>query len=63
MQIAPTPSNDGLYIWQVSTGKKLLTWKKPAKFSLTKVALSPNGKTLAASDSEGVRLWRLALTH
>lgn len=63
MQIDSTQTNDGLYIWQVSTGKKLLTWKKPPKFSHTQVALSPDGKTLAASDHEGVRLWRLALTR
>jgi WD40 repeat protein len=63
MQISPTQSDDGLYIWQVSTGKKLLTWKKPPIFSFTKLALSPDGKTLAASDHEGVRLWHLALNR
>jgi WD40 repeat protein len=63
MQILPTQSNDGLYIWQVSTGKQLLTWKKPPKYSFTKVALSPDGKILAASDHESVRLWHLTLTR
>ncbi|AUT00286.1 hypothetical protein CLI64_07755 [Nostoc sp. CENA543] len=63
LQIPPQQINDGLNIWQISTGKKLFTWKKPPKFSFTKVALSPDGKTLAASDHEGVRLWRLALTR
>ncbi|MGH1395806.1 MAG: WD40 repeat domain-containing protein [Trichormus sp.] len=61
VQTRPTQISNYLYIWQLSTGKKLLSGKKPPKFSLTKAALSPDGKTLAVSDHEGVRLWRLAL--
>ncbi|MBD2494740.1 hypothetical protein [Nostoc sp. FACHB-280] len=63
IQIPPAQSKDGLYIWQVSTGKELFSWKTLPKFSLTEVALSSDGKTLAASDYEGVRLWRLALNR
>ena len=50
-----------LDVWQLSTGKKLVTRQNQKEFLFTKLALSPDGKTLAASDEEGVRLWKLAL--
>lgn len=63
LQIPPTQSNDSLYIWQVSTGKKLLAWKKPPGVFNIQAALSDDGKTLAASYEKEVKLWRLALTR
>lgn len=54
-------NGDALHIWLLSTGKKLLTWQKPTKSVTTKVALSADGKIIAASDHQGVRLWNLAV--
>ncbi|WP_066425765.1 WD40 repeat domain-containing protein [Anabaena sp. 4-3] len=56
-------NGDALQIWQISTGKKLLTWQKPKGIVTTHVALSPDGKTLAATDDRGVRVWRLNVSH
>jgi dipeptidyl aminopeptidase/acylaminoacyl peptidase len=56
-------SGDSLHIWEITTGKKLLTWQRPPKVYTTEVALSPDGKILAATDDRGVRLWRLALAR
>ncbi|BAT51741.1 unknown protein [Nostoc sp. NIES-3756] len=52
-------NGDSLNVWQLSTGKQLVTRRNEREFLFSKVALSPDGKTLAASDEEGVRLWKL----
>ncbi|MBD2361042.1 hypothetical protein H6G36_07595 [Anabaena minutissima FACHB-250] len=54
-------NGSSLNIWQISTGKKLLTWQKPKGITISQVALTPDGTTLAATDNQGVRLWNLAV--
>jgi WD40 repeat protein len=51
-----------LNVWQLSTGKQLVTRRNEKEFLFSKVALSPDGKILAASDEEGVRLWKLVIS-
>ncbi|BCL35380.1 hypothetical protein [Nostoc sp. MS1] len=52
-------NGDSLNVWQLSTGKQLVSRRNEKEFLFSKLALSPDGKTLAASDEEGVRLWKL----
>lgn len=52
-------NGDSLKIWQLSTGKQLVSRRNQEEFLFSRLALSPDGKTLAASNEEGVSLWKL----
>jgi WD40 repeat protein len=56
--LASANAQDGLRLWEVATGKQARHFPAPSPFST--VAISPNGRLLAACVSGRVRLWEMA---
>jgi WD40 repeat protein len=52
-------NGDRLSIWELGTGKSLQSWQNDQGKVAEKLALSPDGKTLAAYADKVVKLWRL----
>lgn len=48
-----------IQLWNATTGKMTRQFKDQATDAYGSVAISPDGKTLAAADSNGVQLWNL----
>lgn len=49
-------SDSSIQLWDLSTGKKTISFRTP---SIRSIAISPDGKTLATGGYEGLYLWNL----
>ena len=56
--LAVGDSNNKVYLWGAASATLRTTLTDPAKAAVTSVALSPNGKLVAAGDVIGhIRIW------
>lgn len=53
---------DGIYLWDVTTGKHLRNFVRPQPFTggADSLAFNPDGRILASSDFDGIHLWDVA---
>ncbi|WP_179052046.1 WD40 repeat domain-containing protein [Nostoc sp. TCL26-01] len=61
-KILASCSNDTIKLWDVTTGKEILTLNEPNN-RVYYIRFSPNGKTLAAVTSKGIKLWDMAMVR
>jgi WD40 repeat protein len=57
----PHPMEGSLQVWNAATGKSEQTWEGHPKRQIYALAFSPDGKTLASGDEDGlIKLWDLS---